>query len=99
MTRWLMVLTMAVAAVAPGAPAAAQPADEALRRLQRDVEALREGQLKLQKDLQDIKDLLRTRGAAAAPEPPKDLAFSLAGRAVKGAPSAKVVLVDFTDYQ
>jgi hypothetical protein len=100
MRHWLTAMTIVTAMALGAPPAAAQPADETLRRLQRDVEALREGQQRLQKDVQEIKDLLRARGGAAAPaEPPANLALGLAGRIVKGAPAAKVVLVDFTDYQ
>jgi hypothetical protein len=97
MTHWLMAMLL-LAAVALGSGPAAAQSNDALRTLQREVEALREGQQKLQKDVQELKDLLRTRGAAA-PELPKDLTFALAGRIVKGAPTARVVLVDFTDYQ
>jgi hypothetical protein len=97
--RLMATLILAAAATVSASPAAAQSTDETLRALRSDVESLREGQQKLQKELQEIKDLLRTRGAVAAPELPKDLTFALAGRIVKGAPTAKVVLVDFTDYQ
>jgi len=82
------------------APAAAQTAEESLQALRKDVEALKAGQTQVQKDLAEIKDLLRARAAGApAPAPPPDIALSIAGRPVKGDRTAKVVLFDFTDYQ
>jgi hypothetical protein len=94
MSHWLAVIPIVIATALGALPASAQSTDDTLRALQRDVEALR-------KDVQEIKELLRARGAAApAPaEPWKDLVLSLEGRVVQGAPAARVVLVDFTDYQ
>lgn len=101
MSYWLVVIVVAVASVLGAGPSSAQSTDETLRALQQDVRALRQGQQKLERDLQEIKNLLRRRGAAAAAPagPPKDFALSLEGHAMRGAPAAKVVLVDFTDYQ
>jgi protein-disulfide isomerase len=83
---------------------AAQSTNE-LRALTKDIEALKAGQAALQKELQDIKALLPGTQAAApaAARPPGaepvDVVLSIAGSPVKGEPSAKVTLVEFTDFQ
>ena len=74
----------------------AQPADE-VKGLRKDVEALKEGQTSIQKDLQEIKTLLRARPTAAAPA--QEAVLSIEGAPFKGSKTAKVVVVDFTDYQ
>jgi hypothetical protein len=82
---------------------AAQPesSDELLRSLRRDIEALKEGQSRVQRDLQEIKTLLQRQGrASAADEPqPQDIVLSVSDGQAKGDNGARVVLVDFTDYQ
>jgi protein-disulfide isomerase len=97
--RLMAMLILAALVAVSASPAAAQTTDESLRALHHQLESLRQGQERLQRDMQELKDLLRTRGQAAGPELPKDLAFALAGRIVKGAPAAKVVVAEFTDYQ
>ena len=79
-------------------PGFSQPAEE-LKGLRKEVEALKEGQTAIQKDLQEIKSLLRARPAAAAAAAPLEAVLSLDGAPVKGEKSAKVALVEFTDYQ
>jgi hypothetical protein len=81
-------------------PGFTQPNND-LKGLKKDVEALKEGQTAIQKDLQEIKSLLRARPAAAAAPAaaPLEAVLSFDGAPVKGEKSAKVVLVDFTDYQ
>ncbi len=82
---------------------AAQPQniDEQLRSLRRDIEALKEGQSRLQRDLQELKTLLQrqARGSAADEPQPQDIVLHVSNGQTKGAKAARVVLVDFTDYQ
>ena len=73
-----------------------------LQALRRDVEGLKAGQQGLQKDLQEIKTLLQNRpagGPGGAPAVPQNVVFDLDGAQVKGEKNAKLVLVEFTDYQ
>ena len=83
-------------------PGFTQPTND-LKGLRKDVEALKEGQAAIQKNLQEIKTLLQARPAAAAAAAPAaaplEAVLSFDGAPVKGEKSAKVVLVDFTDYQ
>lgn len=89
-------LAVLVSALWLAGPGAAQTAEESLRALGKDVEALKAGQAQVQKDLAEIKELLRARGAGA---PAPDIVLTLDGRPVKGDRGAKVVVFDFTDYQ
>ena len=68
-----------------------------IQALRREMEGLREGQRALQKDLQDIKTLLQARPAGGAP--PQNVVLSLDDTQTKGEKNAKLVLVEFTDYQ
>ncbi|HSB67930.1 MAG TPA: hypothetical protein VLT62_01165 [Candidatus Methylomirabilis sp.] len=82
--------------------ALAQSSEE-IRALRTAIDALRESQQRLERDVAAIKNLLRAMPAAApAPAPddePKDLVLSMEGDHTKGDTGAKLVLVDFTDYQ
>ena len=91
-----IVIGVTVAILALGAhPVVAQTTDD-LKSLRKDVDALKEGQKAIQNDLQDIKNLLRPRPAAA---PPAEAVLSVDGAPFKGDKNAKLTLVDFTDYQ
>ncbi len=73
-----------------------------VQALRRDVEGIKEGQRSLQKDLQEIKTLLQNRpagGPGGAPAVPQNVVFDLNGAQMKGKKTAKLMLVEFTDYQ
>jgi len=72
--------------------------DDELNSLKKDIETLKEGQTAIQKDLQEIKNLLR---AKQTPQPPefKETTISIQGDQFKGNKEAKVVLIEFMDYQ
>jgi len=87
--RWL-ILTVAVflPALAP-----AQTSSD-VAELRRDVDAMKARQEEMQKSLQLIKDMLMGK------QPPLDNVYiSTAGAHSQGDPSAKVMLVEFSDYQ
>ena len=80
--------------LAPSLSLAQTPAaDDALRR---DIEALKEGQKAIQKDLEEIKRILRSQPVADAL--PKD-PIRIADEPFKGEPGAKIALIEFSDYQ
>ena len=84
----------------------AQSGDD-VRALGKEVEALKAGQSAMQKDLQEIKSLLQGAQAAPAAAPARapatpevvDFVLSVDGAPVKGEKTAKVTVVEFTDYQ
>jgi protein-disulfide isomerase len=80
------------------APAVAQTAESELRQ---EIEALKQGQQEIQKQLAEIKRLLQARPTAAAPSGAdvKGKIFDLGENPVKGDPTARLTLVEFTDYQ
>jgi len=71
---------------------------EDLKALGKEIEALKEGQKAMQKDLEEIKTLLRSRptGALAAPQNP---VISIEGAHFKGEKTAKLTLIEFSDFQ
>ena len=82
-------------------PVFSQTADE-IKSLRDEIKALKEGQSAIQKDLQEIKSLLRTRQAQPQPPSPPDFKETLlnidSGHA-RGNGSAKLVMIEFSDYQ
>lgn len=68
--------------------------------LRRDIEALKKGQQQIQQQLQEIKRLVQAR-PAARPSGPNvaGKVFDLGNNPIKGASTAKLTLVEFTDYQ
>ncbi len=83
-----------------GTPGFAQEtSSEGVNDLQEEIEALKEGQKAIQKELQEIKSLLRARQAPAPAPPPREFVLDLGGSPFKGDENAKLTLVEFTDYQ
>lgn len=67
--------------------------------LRREIRELRQGQEAIQKELQEIKRLLLTKEAAAPPRPVRPEKISINGRPIRGNENARVVVVEFSDYQ
>lgn len=78
---------------------AAQPRPgEEIKSLQKQIDDLRENQQTIQKELQEIKALLQ--GRASPPNvPPANLTVSADNNPFKGDKSAKLTLIEFSDYQ
>jgi Tfp pilus assembly protein PilN len=96
MKRWkpglsLGLVLTCILSVAP-ASAQQQPTDD----LKKDIEALKESQKAIQKDLQEIKTLLQSRQPAA---PPQNVVLDLGKNPFKGERNAKLTLVEISDYQ
>jgi hypothetical protein len=76
-----------------------QTSDE-LKGLKDEIKVLKEGQRAIQKDLQEIKALLRSRMAQPqAMAEFKETLVSTENSYFKGKNDAKVVLIEFSDYQ
>ncbi len=83
-----------------GTPGFAQgTSSEGVHDLKKEIEALKEGQKAIQKELQEIKSLLKARQAPAPAPPPREFVLDLGGSPFKGDENAKLTLVEFTDYQ
>ena len=97
--RKLFVLAGIVAGlVVLGAPPGLTQSSDDLNNLRKEVETLKEGQKAIQSDLQEIKNLLRARPPEAQ-APTQEAVVSVDGAPFKGSKTAKVTLVEFTDYQ
>jgi peptidoglycan hydrolase CwlO-like protein len=79
-------------------PEQSKISNEELKDLKKEIEALKEGQTAIQKDLEEIKSLLRARQAPQLPEF-KEATLSIKDDQFKGNKEAKVVLIEFVDYQ
>ena len=64
--------------------------------LKKQIEALTQSVKAMQKDLQEIKTLLQSRVPAA---PPQKVDLDLGGRSAQGENTAKLTLIEFSDYQ
>jgi len=98
MVRRVLVVGLLIALNAPFA--AAQSADD-MASLRKDIEALKQGQAALLRELQQIKTLLSANppGPRAAAAPPSEVTLSVGDGPSKGKKDAKITLVEFTDYQ
>ena len=67
--------------------------------LRREIRELRAGQEAIQKELQEIKRLLLTKEAAGPSRPVRPEKISINGRPIRGNENARVVVVEFSDYQ
>ena len=94
----LVVLAAVAALTLLGTQPAFSQSSEEFKGLRKELEALKEGQTAIQKELQEIKNLLRTR-PAAAPAEPQNIVLSVADAPFKGERTAKLTLIDFSDYQ
>ena len=73
---------------------------EELKSLREEIKALKESQTAIQKDLQEIKNLLRTQQAQPQVPPAfKEAVVSIDAGHVKGDKNAKLVMIDFSEYQ
>jgi hypothetical protein len=68
MKRWIILVVPAALTLSTPQAIVAQPPGDELKALRKELEALKDGQAAIQKDLQEIKTLLRAR---PAPPPPK----------------------------
>lgn len=100
MKRFASICAIALLALCVAPALLAQESDVDLRS---DIEDLKRGQQHIQEQLQEIRKLIAARPAAApsAPRGPNvaDKEFDLADNAVEGQVSARLTLIEFTDYQ
>jgi protein-disulfide isomerase len=99
------VTPLAVAVLLAALPlSAAQASKEDVEALKKQIQDLTAGQIAIQKQLEEIRALLKERPAAAAPAPAPSgpapgTVVGTASAPTEGAESAKVTLVEFSDFQ
>ena len=98
MVRRALVAGMLIALNAP--LTMAQGADD-IATLRKDIEALKQGQAAVLRELQQIKTLLSQAppGPRAAAGSPSEVTLTVGDAPSKGKKDAKITLVEFTDYQ
>lgn len=66
-----------------------------------EIEALKQGQRNIQKQLNEIKRMLQRQRQQPARQGPqvKDVVFDLGANEVMGEKDARLTLIEFTDYQ
>jgi len=98
--RRVLTVVLAAALLLP-AVVVAQSSDD-LKALRQEIESLKAGIGAVQRDVQDIKNLLQSlRQPAAPPSPvtPESMEMSLTNAHAKGGAGAGLVLVEFSDFQ
>jgi protein-disulfide isomerase len=100
MRRFIFLLgaALSLAWLAASAPAVAQSGDDGTE-LRREIEALRQGQAAIYKELEEIKALLRKATGSAREKPFQPTAIGVAGAPILGEADARVTIVEFSDYQ
>jgi len=99
--KTVLAAVVVIATITLSAHPGSTQSSEEFKALRQELEAIKEGQGRLQKDVQEIKAILQGARAAAQPPPqvPQNVVLTLDGEPTKGDTSARVVLVEFTDYQ
>jgi hypothetical protein len=77
-------------------PSFSQTSDE-IKNLRKEIDEMKETQKAIQKDLQEIKGVLRARGLIE--EDPQNLLIDISGRPFKGDRNARLVVIEFSEYQ
>jgi hypothetical protein len=73
--------------------------DQEFQVLRKEIESLKEGQAGIKKDLQEIKKLIQSSRQAPAADEFKQAIIDIKDAPIKGDKNAKLVLVEFSDYQ
>ena len=96
----MKILTvLIVLAVLPlNSTALAQQQRNRQKALERDIRELKQGQIDIQKELQEIRRLLQSTGAQV-PAAPQNIVLDVEGLPFKGEPTAKLTIVEFSDFQ
>jgi len=98
MTRFsTLVLGLLWALLLPAPLVRAQ--QTSIEELKKEIQTLTQTMKDMQKDLQEIKILIRGRTPTAAPPPPQNVLLDLANDPSLGERTAKLTLVEFSDYQ
>lgn len=95
MIKALMMVVLAIFFLLHVQPSFSQTAEE-IKALREEINALKEGQKAIQKELQEIKGLLAPKPAAPVF---KEAVLSIEGKPLKGNNEAKLTLIEFSEFQ
>ena len=72
-----------------------------IKLLRLDIQAVKKGQIKVEKEVEEIKNLLQGRQLHAQPQQPQsqEMILSVENAPFKGDKNAKLTLIEFSDYQ
>jgi hypothetical protein len=93
-----MVLVLGLMLLFSVQPVFSETAEE-FKTQQKEIDALKEGQAGLKKDIQDLKKLVESKPTAAPGGEFKEARINIKGAPIKGDKNAKLVLIEFSDYQ
>ncbi len=96
--RIQIVTACCIAALAIAGPARAQSQSD-IEALRKEIESLKAGQAALQKQIQEIRDMLRSREPQAVSDAPPNATIETSGAPTRGSSAATVVMIEFSDYQ
>ena len=95
-----LIAALATAQTEPSRRPRTQPAANTKKEqeeIKKEIRELKRGQEEIRKELLEIKQILLARQPPTRPEPPEKI--SIAARPSRGSETARVVVVEFSDYQ
>jgi protein-disulfide isomerase len=95
--RWLKIALSVLLLL--GIPSGRVFAQESTQKLEDEIQALKRGQQEIFRQLAEIKMLIQGRQVAPVPASVRDVPVDLKGHPIQGSETAKVTLVEFSDYQ
>jgi protein-disulfide isomerase len=98
MIRLLMAAAFGLALL-PHVAAQARDDKPNTAALQQQIDELKAGQQQILKELQEIKKILQSFQEAANQQTPPEISLPVGGEPFKGSPSARVAIIEYSDYQ
>ena len=97
----VVILAVVLVSVAVGqtTPGKSSKSRNELEELRREVRKLRQEQAAIKKELRELRELLLAQKAAANARPAAPTTIGFGGRPFRGNDNARVVIVEFSDYQ
>jgi protein-disulfide isomerase len=98
LSLWVAALSVEAYAQATKASSESQAVMDELRAIKKDLQELKEGQKTLRQEMLELKKLL-TDDEPSEPPKPKEVVVSVDDDPLKGEKTARVTLIEFSDYQ
>lgn len=98
----ILTVVMVIAAVGQTTPGKSEPQAKSrddLTELRKEVRKLRQDQEAIRKELRELRELLLAKNAGAPSRPAAPTTMAIRGRPFRGNDNARVVIVEFSDYQ